>query len=145
MFDCAAEREEHGKQVSLACVGSACSVWGTLVLPPLTACVLSQSTLLRLQGALQELSKEGPGLCALPRSTLLRFRFSGTPQRHRLGWACVLCPSQVLAAQATRCLVSALSPGGVVCLITSLVPAAWFPGCAAGALSQVCYMSPLES
>ena len=24
-----------------------------------------------------------------------RFRFSGTPQRRRLGWACVLCPSQV--------------------------------------------------
>ena len=50
-----------------------------------------------------ELSKEGPGLCALPRSMLLRFRFSGTPQRHRLGWACVLCPSQVLAAQAMSC------------------------------------------
>ena len=39
-----------------------------------------------------ELSKEGPGLSALPRSMLLRF--SGTPQRHRLGWACVLCPSK---------------------------------------------------
>ena len=30
-----------------------------------------------------ELSKAGPGLCALPRSKLLRFRFSGTPQRQR--------------------------------------------------------------
>ena len=59
-----------------------------------------------------ELSKVGPGFCVLPRSKLLRFRFSGTPQRHRLSWACVLCPSQVGAAQATRCLVSALSPGG---------------------------------
>ena len=48
----------------------------------LTACVLSQSTLLRLQVALQG---AGPGLHALPRSKLLRFRFSGTPQRHRLG------------------------------------------------------------
>ena len=56
-----------------------------------------------------ELSKAGPGLHALPRSKLLRFRFSGTPQRHRLGWACVLCPPQVRAAQATRCLVSAHS------------------------------------
>ena len=39
---------------------------------------------------------------------------SGTrsPQRRRLGWACVLCPSQVQAAQATRCLVSTLSSGG---------------------------------
>ena len=51
----------------------------------------------------------GPGLCALPRSKPLRFRFLGTPQRHRLSWACVLCPSQVPAAQATRCLVSTLS------------------------------------
>ena len=31
-----------------------------------------------------ELSKAGPGLHALPRSKLLRFRFSGTPQRHRV-------------------------------------------------------------
>ena len=43
----------------------------------------------------RELSKEGPGLGALPRSKPLRFRFPGTPYRHRLGWACVLCPSQV--------------------------------------------------
>ena len=58
-----------------------------------------------------ELSKAGPGLCALLRSKPLRFRFSGTPQRHRYGWTCVLCPSQVQAAQATRCLARALSPG----------------------------------
>ena len=54
----------------------------------------------------------GPGLSALPQSKLLRFRFSGTPQRQRLGWACILCPSQVQAAQATRCLMSTVSPGG---------------------------------
>ena len=59
-----------------------------------------------------ELSKAGPGLCTLPRSKLLGFRFLGTPQRHRLSWACILCPSQVQAAQVTRCLASALSPGG---------------------------------
>ena len=58
------------------------------------------------------LSDAGPGLYALPRSKLLRFRFLGTPQRCRLLWACVLCPSQVQAAQETRCLVSALSLGG---------------------------------
>ena len=52
---------------------------------PLTASVLSQSTL-RLQSAQApgcsagELSKAGPGFCALPRSKLLRFKFSGTPQ-----------------------------------------------------------------
>ena len=50
-----------------------------------------------------------PGLHAPPRSKLLRFRYSGTPQRHRLNWACVLCPSQVHAAQVTRCLASAVA------------------------------------
>ena len=99
-------RKEHCKQISLVCVGSAHSVWATLGLPPLTARVLSQSTLLWLQVALQG---TGPGLRARPRSKLLRVRFLGTPQRHRLGWACILCPTQVRAAQVTRRLASALS------------------------------------
>ena len=60
----------------------------------------------------RELSEVSPGLYALPRSKPLRFRFSGTPQRRRLSWVCVLCPSQVQAAQVTRCLASAVSPGG---------------------------------
>ena len=50
----------------------------------------------------REPSEASPGLYALPRSKLLRFRYSGTPQRRRLGWACVLCPSQVQAAEVTR-------------------------------------------
>ena len=57
-----------------------------------------------------ELYDAGPGLHALLRSKPLSFRFSGTPQRRRLGWACVLCPSQVRAAQVTRCLVSTVAP-----------------------------------
>ena len=63
------------------------------------------------------LSKVGPGLCTLPRSKPLRFMFSGTPQRHRLSWACVLCLSQVLATQVTMCFASALSPG-VWCILS---------------------------
>ena len=39
------------------------------------------------------LSKAGPVFRALPRSKLLGFRFSGTPQGHRLHWACVLYAS----------------------------------------------------
>ena len=54
----------------------------------------------------QELSEAGPGLYALPRSKPLRFSYSGSPQRRRLAWACVSCPSQVRAAQVTRCLAS---------------------------------------
>ena len=92
-----------------------------------------------------ELSKAGPGLHALPRSKPFRFSFSGTPQRHRLGWACILCPSHVQEAQLTKCLASALSPGGAVHLITSPIPATRFPGCAARELSQVCCVSPLGS
>ena len=53
LFSCAVGREEQCKQISLVCVGSARCVWATLGLPPLTACVLSLSTLLRLQVALQ--------------------------------------------------------------------------------------------
>ena len=49
------------------------------------------------------------GLHAPPRSKPLRFRHSGSPQRCRLGWACVLCPSQVRAAQVMRCLVSVVA------------------------------------
>ena len=93
-------REENCKQISLACVGSACSVSTTLGLTPLTVYVLSQSTLLRLQVALPRnclkqtlgcvhfpslscsgsgfwvLHKGadlvGPAFCALPRSKQLR-------------------------------------------------------------------------
>ena len=57
----------------------------------------------------QELSEVGPGLCALSRSKPLRFRHSDSPQTCRLGWACILCPSQVRAAQVARCLVSVVT------------------------------------
>ena len=54
----------------------------------------SGSTLLR-----QEPSEARPGLHALPRSKPLRLRHSGSPQRCRLGWVCILCLSQVQVAQ----------------------------------------------
>ena len=56
-----------------------------------------------------ELSEVGPGFCALPRSKPLRFRYLGSPQRCRLGWTCVLCPSQVRAAQVIRYLASTVT------------------------------------
>ena len=87
-----------------------------------------------------ELSEAGPGLHALPRSKLLRFRYSGTPQRCKLGWACVLCPSKVQAAQVTRGLVSAVSE-----TYHLPVPADQFSGCTTGAPSQVCCVSLLGS
>ena len=57
----------------------------------------------------RELFEASPGLYSLPRSKPFRFRYSGTPQRRRLSWVCVLCPSQVQTAQVTRCLVSAVA------------------------------------
>ena len=100
MFSHAVGREEHCKQISLACVGSSPSVSAALDLHLLTVCVLSLSTLLRLQVALQGnclrwalgcvhspgLSHScsgsqvlpkgadlvGPVFCALPRSEQLR-------------------------------------------------------------------------
>ena len=88
-----------------------------------------------------ELCEAGPGLRALPRFKSLRFRFSGTPQRPRLSWACILCLSQSQAAQVTRCVVSAVTPRCGVRLIASPVPAAWFCGCTLGAPSQPCRVS----
>ena len=76
-----------------------------------------------------EPSVVGPGLPAPPRSKPLRFRHSGSPQRHRLGWACVLCPSQVRAAQVMRCLVSAIAA-------TYRLPAARLSRCTTGTPSQ---------
>ena len=92
-------REEHCKQISLACVGSAHHVWATLGLHLLMARALSWSTLLRLQVALQGnclrwalgclnlpglscsgsgsrvihkgTELDGPAFCALPRSDQL--------------------------------------------------------------------------
>ena len=46
-------REEHCREISLACVWGAHSVWTILGLSQLTAHMLSQSTLFRLQVALQ--------------------------------------------------------------------------------------------
>ena len=80
--------------------------------PTHSMCAFPVYTSQALGCSARELSVAGPGLCALPGSKLLRFRFLDTPQRHRFGWACVLCPSQVWVAQATRCLMSTVSPGG---------------------------------
>ena len=54
-------------------------------------------------------SEAGPGLHVPPRSKPLWFRRLGSPQRLRLCWACVLCPSQVRAAQVMGCLASAVA------------------------------------
>ena len=107
---------------------------------PTHACVLSPSTLLRLQVAvLGNFLGRALGCMYFPD---LRCSGSGSQVLHkgRLSWTCILCPSQVQVAQATRCLASAHSPG-VVCLIASPVPAAQFPGwcVSSGELTSGCH------
>ena len=98
MFSCIMGREEHCKQMSLAYVGSACSVWTKLGLLQLVVCAFW------LQGALLEHHpKRGlcfvhfPGLshsgsahvfCALPRSKQLNR--PGAWQAHCPRWALCL-------------------------------------------------------
>ena len=82
------------------------------------ACVLSQSTLLRLQVALQ-------GNC--------------------LRWTLDFVPFPGPSSSGTQVLGERTVPGGLCDLITSLVPAAWLPGCATRVPSQVCCVSPLGS
>ena len=139
--------EEGTLQANIAGMCGECSqCLGHIRFALLTACVLSWSTLLGLQVALLG-TKVGPGLHALPRFKPLRFRFSGTPQRHRLLWACVLAyfwarTAQVRAAQATRCLESALSPGGR-CVLSPPGPSPCVSWVRSGNASQVCHMSHL--
>ena len=104
-------RGEHCKQVPLVC-GECLQCLGHTGCPPThRVCAFLVYTAQAPGCSAGELSKLGPGLHALPGSKLLRLNFSGAPQRHTFGWACVLCPSQVRAAQETMCLVSSLSPG----------------------------------
>ena len=83
-------REGCCKQITLSC---ACSV-SPAGLAPARSAHSSGSRLLH-RGP----SEASPGLHAPPRSKPLRLRHSGSPQRRRLCWACVLCPSQVREAQ----------------------------------------------
>ena len=127
-------------------------VWGALavsgprwVCPAHSVCAVPVYTAQAAGSSAGELSEADPGLRALPRSKPLWFRFLATSQRHRRGWACVLCPSQVRADQVTSCLASALSPGGLCILSPPPSQPLGFPGCAARAPSQVCPVSPLGS
>ena len=91
LFCCTVRREGCCKQITLAC---AWRVSATLGMPPAHGTHSLGSRL-----PCQEPSEAGPGLQLPAWSKPLRLRHSGGPQRRRLGWACVLCPSQVRVAQ----------------------------------------------
>ena len=82
------------------CVSSSSSMVGLMVTSSKRAYAISRSAAPRAPGA---------GHCwPVPRQETLRHG-SGSAS---VGWECILCPSQVWAAQATRCLGSALSQQG---------------------------------
>ena len=134
-------REEHRKHTSLACVGSAHSVWATLGLPLLMACVLSWSTLLRLHVPLQAnylkrslgcahflglrhagsgsrvlhkgTHSVGPVLCALPRSKQLRRPGAWKAHTPQVGGASYHLPGPSLSVSWVR---SGSAVSGVPCV-----------------------------
>ena len=121
------------------------AVYGPQGLPQLTtACAFPVYTAQAPGCSAGELSKAHPGFCALPRSQLLRFRFSGTPQGHRLGWALHIVPFPGLRSSGDQVLGECTAPGGLCILVTSLVPASWFPGYTTRVMSQLCPGSPLS-
>ena len=95
LFNCAAEGGTLQTYITGVCGECSQCFSRTGFAPAHSVCVFIVDTAQAPGCFAGELSKVGPGLHALPRSKPLRFRFSGTPQRHRLNWACVLCPSQV--------------------------------------------------
>ena len=142
MFSCVVEREGLSKQISLACVGSVCTVWTTVGLPQSkTACASWVYNAQASWSSARTLSQVGPAFYVLPRSKL--FRFLGTPQGHRPDWAVRFVPFPGPSSSGDQVIGECTLPGGPCVLITSPVPAAQFPRDAASTPSQVCCVSPL--
>ena len=143
MFNCAVGKEEICKQMSLAFVGSARGVWATLGLPPLTACVLSRSTLVSLQVALRGNSlKQALGCMHFPG---LSHSGSGSQVLHK-GTESVepgFVPFPGPSSSGDQVLGELTLPARRCILSPSLVPAPRFPGCTVGAPPQMCRESPL--
>ena len=116
--------EEHCKHISLACVGSARTVSAALGSAP--ACSVCAFPVCTAQAS--GCSAGSRPRVALPRSKPLRFKFSGTPQRCRLGWACVLCCPPVPATWFPGTPISGV-PQCVVCVFWGadlwLQPSRW--------------------
>ena len=136
-------REEHCKQISLACVGSAPSIWTTLGLPQPKAVCASQVYTAWAAGC-------SAGAC--PKQAL---RFVHFPGLGRSG-SQVICKAQtwlgvrfvpfpVPSSSGDQVLGKRTVPGEPCILITSRVPSAQFLGCTMRAPFQVSHVSPLGS
>ena len=109
MFSREVGREELYKQISLVCVESVLQCFScTGFASTHDVCAFMVYTSQALGCSAWNCLRRALGCVHVP-GLSCSGSGSGTPQRCRLGWACVLCPSQVWAAQVTRCLVSVVA------------------------------------
>ena len=91
-----------------------------------------------------ELSKVGPGLRVLPRSKSSSSGSWVLPKGTDVV-GLVFFPFQIPSSPGDQVLGESTLTRCVMCLINFFIPAAQFPGCAAGDSSQVCHVSLLGS
>ena len=136
-------REEHCKQILLACVGSVRSGWTTLGLPQPNEVCTSQVYTGQAPGySAGALSQVGPAFCALPRSKPLRFL--GTLQGLRPCWGVHFVPFPGLNSSGDWLLGECTVPGWPCILCTSPIPATWFPWCPKSTVPGVLCVSSRE-
>ena len=115
------------KQITLACALSASA---TLGLPPVHgACSLPAHTAQALGCSAGNHPRPALGCLHLPGPSRSGSGTRVVLRGATLGWACVLCPSHVRAAQVMRCLASTIAA-------TYRLPAAQLSRCTTGAPSQ---------
>ena len=143
LFSHAVGREEHWKQTSLARVGS---VSATLGLPPAHGmCAFPLYTAQAPGCSAGNCVKRALGCVHFPG---LSCSGSGSWEPHQgahlVGPTFCALPRPEQLRRPGAWGAHSLQVWGV-CLLTSPIPAAWFPWCAVGAPSQVCPVSPEES
>ena len=126
-------------------------MWGVLtmyglywVCPSSQQCMLSGSTLLRLQGALQGTVQSGPCACALPRSKAAQIQILEYSTRAQTQFGMRFVPFPGPSSSGDQVLGECTVPGGLCILITFLVLATWFPSCTMRAPSGVLCVSSGE-
>ena len=126
LLSCTVEREGHCKQISLACVGSACRGWTTLGLPqPRVVCTSNIHTAQAPGYSVRAVCQVGPEFHILPRSHPLRF--SGALSGHMPRWAMCFVPFPGPSCSSDQTLGECTVPSGACVLCTFLVLVAWFP------------------
>ena len=127
-------------------------VWGVLtvdgphwVCPSTQRHMLSRSTLIRLQGALQGTVHSGPCISRTSQVKAAQVQVLRYSSRAQTQLGVHFVPFPGLSSSDDQVLGERTIPGRLYILITSPALAAWFPGCAVRASSQVHHVCPLRS